>query len=102
MSQVSCKTTYMGIPVEVVSGWDEPLQYYHFTVFDLRSDAEQEYFYSCLDEPGVFRTKDCEKWKAKAKEMKLELPSDFWEKAEMKLGNVVVCYRNGQWHGAGV
>lgn len=102
MSQVSYRTTYMGVPVEVVSGWDPPLQYYHFTVFDLRPDAEQEYFYSCLDEPDVFRTKNCDRWKQKAEQMHLQLPSGFWEKVELKLGNIIISYRDGKWHGLGL
>lgn len=96
MSQVSFTTQYMGFPVKVVAGWDRPLQYYHFTVFDLRPDAEDECIFSCLDIPNVFQTKTLEKWQDRLAMMKIEAPEGFWERVEKKdTGNRVEIFRDG-------
>lgn len=95
MSQVSFKTEYMGVPVEVVSGWDQPLQYYHFTIFDLRPDADTEYIYSCLDEKNCFSTKTTERWQKKLEQMGITAPPGFWDIAENKnLGNSIFKYKD--------
>lgn len=89
MSQVSFKTLYMDFPVEVVVGWDEPLQYYHFTVFDLRADAEEECIYSCLDERDIFSVTSTDRWKAKLEQMRIVCPDGFWDRANRKEGSII-------------
>jgi hypothetical protein len=39
MSQVKFKAKYKGEDVEVVTGWDPPLGYYHLTIFDADNKA---------------------------------------------------------------
>ena len=93
MSQVSFKTQYMGFAVEIVAGWDEPLQYYHLTVFDNRADAEEEYIFSCLDTPNPFAAKTTERWKAKLIEMNIKIPDGFWERVEKKEADDIYSFK---------
>lgn len=97
MSQVSFKTTYSGFPVEVVAGWDEPLKYYHFTVFDLRVDAKKETIFCNLDDKDPFAVKTTDKWKQTLTQMNIAAPVGFWERVERKEGNALYKFANGQW-----
>lgn len=98
MSQVSFYATMLvdlkPVKIEVMSGWDRPLGYYHFTIFNLDPKGD-ETVYSCLDEPGAeCFVKHLDKWKNKLKEFGIEAPEGFWERAELKAGNYLAKYHN--------
>lgn len=98
MSQVKFKTSLPdGTPIEVVSGWDEPLHYYHLTVFYM-DDRDEECLYSCLDEDKPFSHKDLNAHKATLKRLGINAPDGFWERAERKAGNVTHIFENGIWN----
>jgi hypothetical protein len=98
MSQVKFKTNHPWFPVEVVCGWDNPLQYYHFTIFDLRPNREDECVYSCLDQLEPFKEITTDKWKAKIKEFDIEVPEGFWERVELKESNTIHYFKDGKWY----
>lgn len=96
MSQVKFETVWRNIPVEVMSGWDIQMGYYHFTIFDLRPDAAEETLFSCLSE-GVYPD-DIQFWKDKVKELGITVPNGFWERAERREGNTIYRYSRGRWN----
>jgi hypothetical protein len=98
MSQVTFRTTYNGKQAEVMAGWDNPLRYYHLTVFNLEAgDDEEECFWSGLDGDNPFSVKTVGPLKEKLAELGIEAPAGFWERVEPKLGNVFVRYVDGEW-----
>ncbi len=97
MSQVTFRTTYKGKRAEVMAGWDNPLRYYHLTVFNLDAgDDDDECFYSGMD-ADAFSVKTIGPLKGKLAELGIDPPAGFWEQVEPKRGNVFVRYANGEW-----
>ena len=101
MSRVKFNTEYNGKRVEVIGGWDSPLKYYHFTIFNLDCPEEDEdVIWGCLDN---FRfselPKTNEPYKKLLKDMNIEPPSGFWDRCDKKEGNVFYTYTiNGTWN----
>lgn len=91
MSQVHFKTTLNGKNIEVVGGWDRPLQSYHFTIYDLDSE-EKEVLYCNTEDSKLFEfacfTPTNEHFKAVCGKMGLELPEHFWILVSLKAGNL--------------
>ncbi len=97
MSQVNFRgTTKDGIPIEVQGGWDPPLEYYHFTIFDVSNEDEEEILYSCLDE-DIEMFQSNEHHKATLARFGVEAPEGFWERCDRKLGNVCFGIKDGKW-----
>ena len=97
MSQVLFKAkTKDGIPVEVMGGWDKPLRYYHFTIFDRRPESEDEPLYDCLSEDTRQFTTN-ERHKATLIRFGIEAPPGFWERADQRVGNVMHTFKDGSW-----
>ncbi len=101
MSQVKFKTEYKGKPVEVMAGWDRPLQGFFLTVFDLDPNAEVECVYSNLDDPNVpgvmGYTKTTDYWKEVLSKMEIGVPEEFWARVELRQGNVNHVFDDGTW-----
>lgn len=101
MSRVAFRgTTKDGIAVEVVGGWDRPLSYYHFTIFDLRDTEEETVLYSCLDEKNMRQFQTNAPHERTLARFGIEAPEGFWERADQKLGNAYFECVNGVWSDA--
>jgi hypothetical protein len=74
-------------PVEVMAGWDHPLQHFYLTIFDLSEDAEEETVWSTIAYPNTADSKGTARLRAKLVEMGLRAPPTFWELVEKKEGN---------------
>ena len=97
MSQVTFRTTYKGKRAEVMAGWDNPLRYYHLTIFDLDAgDDEDECIYSGM-ESEAFQVKTIDPLKVKLDKFGIKPPDGFWEHVEPKAGNVYIRYVDGKW-----
>lgn len=96
MSRVSFKTTYEGREVEVVGGYDEPLRYYHLTVFNPPEDDE-ECAWSDLDHFSFDQMRTLDYAKKQLDSMGIKPPDGFWELCEHKLGNVFWGWQDGKW-----
>lgn len=101
MSQIKFNTTYKGRPAQVMAGWDNPLRYYHLTIFNSEpKDDEEEIFYSDLDDhsSNCFSWKTIEPLKKKLNELGIEdIPDGFWDRVEEKLGNHVEMWNGKNW-----
>lgn len=98
MSQVKCKSTYLGKEVEVVAGWDRPLQSYHLTVFDLHpKDDESDVLYCQLEHFELFTPTEIAPLVEVIEKMGIPVPPEFWEYASRKEGNIFYTHRNGEW-----
>ena len=86
--------------VEVMAGWDRPLQHYFLTVFDLdATDDESETLWSTLEYPdeaadqaGTVRLQE------QLKSMNITAPDGFWERVERNEGNVFHKFGDGVWN----
>lgn len=98
MSQVKFKTKYDGKNVEVVGGWDNPLQSHHLTIFDLDApdDAETDVLWCQMDHVGFPKT--LEPLQKQLFIMGIDPPEGFWECCSLHEGNVVFTYRDNEWH----
>lgn len=97
MSQVKFETTYRDKPVEVMAGWDRPLQHFFLTVFDLDPDAEEETVWNTLDHPDARDAHGTERLDAQLAIMGIEVPESFWEKVHLREGNVHHIHMGGKW-----
>jgi len=98
MSQVKFRTKYEGKPVEVVGGYDRPLDYHHLTIFDLDPEAEEETVWSCLDhEAFPFGMRTTRVAQEVLNKLGIEPPEGFWEQCERKLGNVLITWDGESW-----
>lgn len=94
MSQVKFKTIHNGKNVEVVSGWDVPLKYFHLTVFNLDADEDEEdVLYSCL--VRTFKQlKNTNIIKKDLTEFGITPPEGFWEVVELEEDNSTIRCHN--------
>jgi hypothetical protein len=106
--------------VEVVAGWDRPLGHYYLTIFDLSPDAEEETLWSTLAKmPGGGCSSVTPLFgelymlgieaglpkqvcyavhvRTKAAFLGIDVPEGFWERVEMREGNVVTTHVDGEW-----
>lgn len=98
MSQVKFKTTIQGKPCEVMAGWDNPLQGFFLTIFDESEDAEEECLYSGLDDPKTRMGFHPQVSYFKAILERFTAPPEgFWERCELREGNVTHVFQNGEW-----
>lgn len=98
MSQVKWKTTLVDKTIEVVAGWDRPMNGYHLTIYDI-SGEEEEILYCNMDDRNIHPCwpsktdhfqKVCEK-------MGIQIPAVFWALVELKEGNVIRSFEDGEW-----
>jgi hypothetical protein len=91
MSQVSYKTVYDGRNVEVVGGWDAPLNSYHLTVFDLDAPdtAYTDVIYCQLDSFPMGQPRTLGPLKEALQDIGLTVPNSFWVACEKQEGNVL-------------
>ena len=98
MSQVKFEYTYKGKPVEIMAGWDNPMQHYFLTVFDMDEDADEETVWSTLDHPDTRDATGTERLDAQLAIMSIDPPEGFWEKVRLKEGNKTHVHMGRQWH----
>lgn len=96
MSRISFKATYEGREVEVVGGYDRPLDYYHLTVFNPEDDDE-ECAWSGLDHLDFSQMRTLDYAKKQLESMGINPPDGFWERCEKKDGNVFHDWQCGEW-----
>lgn len=89
MSQVSYKTTYDGRNVEVVGGWDSPLNNYHLTVFDLDEAAFTDVIYCQLDSFPLGQPRTTDPLKEALEDLGISAPDSFWETCAKQEGNTM-------------
>lgn len=98
MSQVKFETTYKGKPVEVMAGWDNPMQHFYLTVFDLDGDADEETVWDTLMHPDNRDGTGTERLDAQLATMSINVPEGFWEKVRLKEGNRMHVHMGDAWH----
>ena len=98
MSQVKFETTYRGKPVEVMAGWDIPMNHYYLTVFDMDEEADEEVIWSTLDRPDQRDATGTERLDAQLAIMSIDVPKGFWETVHLQEGNAMYVWMNGEWH----
>lgn len=96
MSRVSFKTTYDGKKVEVVGGYDMPLDYYHLTVFNPPEDDE-ECAWAGLDHFDFSQMRTLDYAKEQLKSMGIEPPDGFWVLCGYRLGNAFFDWDGSGW-----
>ena len=101
MSQVIFKSKIADKNVEVMGGWDPPMNYYHFTIFnlDLKPDDDEEIIWACIDNFRLSELpKSTEPYIKILEEFNIEPPEDFWELCNKKEGNVVYIFNGTNWN----
>jgi hypothetical protein len=107
MSQVKWKTKWTNpegkeYRVEVMGGWDRPIQDYHLTIFNLdASDDEEDVLWDSMSQGG-YPFKSTAPLETALSELGIDAPMDskgidFWEIVNFQDGNVVYNYSNGEW-----
>lgn len=95
MSQVIFDTELDGRKVQVVGGWDRPMNGYHLTIYDI-SDDEERILYCNMDDRELVDNMGFpptnQRYKDVCEEMGIELPDHFWEACDAKLGNIRLRY----------
>lgn len=94
MSQVRFSGNYRGGIVEVMAGWDRPMNEYYLTVFDEFHDVVWSTLDVCLEDNALANTKAIQH---QLDTMEITAPAEFWERVAQKTGNVVHVYAKGQW-----
>ena len=99
MSQVRFKTKADdGREFDVLAGWDRPLREFFLTVFVLEDGVEaDEPYWSGLDEFDRDKAKDTVQLRKALLDLGIEPPSGFWERVELREGNVMHHHHNGEW-----
>jgi len=98
MSQISFRSTYNEHQVEVVAGWDPPLQNYFLTVFDLDADEdESEVAWSAINNPDDEDYRSTDRLQAQLRSMELEAPEGFWDRVHRQERNVTHIFDDGVW-----
>lgn len=77
MSRHIVRTTHQHRPIEVVAGWDRPLQEFFLTIqfLDTSPTEELEFLYSNLDEPS---SRDLDYYQAVIARHQILVPDLFW------------------------
>jgi len=102
MSQIKFNTTYKTKAVEVMAGWDNPLQGYFLSIFklDLENDDE-ELLYDNLADKDLSSTMGFARstgyFKTILEHFEIVVPDGFWERVERNERNVTHIFRNEQW-----
>jgi hypothetical protein len=96
VSQVKFKTPFIGKRIEIMAGWDRPLQHYFLTIFNLDED-EDEVYWSTLDFPSDEDNHGTERLRRQLDSMGIPAPEGFWERVERQEGNVNHDFKDGAW-----
>ena len=97
MSQVKFRAVTESGPVEIMAGWDRPLQEFFLTVFDLVPEAEEETLWSTVNLPSSIDTKTTLRIRTKLVELGIEAPEGFWERVERREANVTHTFGANGW-----
>lgn len=98
MSQVSFKANMTalndGAQVQVIAGWDRPLQEYFLTVF---LSGDDEVWWSTMDEPSPADKFSTEHLQQKLASFGIEAPQGFWERVQRREANFCHFYQDSVW-----
>lgn len=87
MSQVCYLTKdKTGRTLEVVSGWDKPLQQYFMTLFD--TDRDDQPVWTALSNPSPEDAVGVDRFKRMLVLRQLDVPQDYWEVVQRQEGNL--------------
>jgi hypothetical protein len=92
MSQIKFDTTYQDRDVEVMTGWDPPLGYYHLTVFDKDPNTDDEVCFDTFSKLGFCRNLNA--IKQMLMELNIKPPPETFNLVEKREGNVIY-----KWNG---
>ena len=97
MSQIKFKgVTKDGIKVEVVGGWDPPLQEFFLNLYRLGvPEDEDDVLWSALDYPAEEDRCSTKRLRAVLEQFGVRPPSDFWYEVERKLDGITVIELRG-------
>lgn len=87
--------------VEIVGGWDEPQQGYHFSIFALEDDLEEgedDVIYCNLRHSACPFPRDNDIYRTVLKLARIIPPPGFWERVERKEGDVIYEWDGDAWH----
>jgi hypothetical protein len=89
------RVTFLAGHLEVVAGWDRPLQGFFLSIFS-RYPSE-EILYDSLEDPATLAgfMPDTGYFKAKLLEHGLSAPGGFWERVELREANVEHVFSSG-------
>lgn len=99
MSQVYFETTKNGRRLEIMGGWDVPLQHYHLMVADLDAPiTENDLVFASLDDPTTSGCKKVGPFVQVLMRLGIDAPPGFWDRFRRQEGNVVHRYHGkGEW-----
>lgn len=99
MSQVFFRGVHKSRQVEVMAGWDPPLNRYFGTVFDLdATDDEDEVIWNTLyADYSATDYSSTERLQKQLKDMGLEAPDGFWERVHRQEADAVYTHIDGSW-----
>lgn len=83
---------------EVLAGWDRPLREFFLTVFVFEDGEEaDEPYWSGLGDVDRDKMTDTVQLRKSLQDLGIEAPPGFWERVELREGNVMHHHRNGEW-----
>lgn len=88
MSQIKFSSVLNGKNVQIMAGWDRPLKEYFMTIFDLDSNDDDEVIWSSMDDYSDDDQISTKRLRNILNSKNIEVPKGFWEKVELKEGNI--------------
>lgn len=85
MSQIKFRALHKNQLVEVVAGWDVPLQFFHLTIYDMNDES----IWCNLDYFDFDELKTTTPLKNALAKLNITPPDNFWDFVEKKEGNVI-------------
>jgi len=98
MSQVIFETEHPEYgPVEVISGWDSPLRYYHLTILRINPPEDEDELVWCNLDHFRDGLASAEEAGEVLKGLGFEPPEGWGSMVTQKLGNVLFLWQDGRW-----
>lgn len=97
MSQVIFDVVHQGARLEVVGGWDRPLNYFHLTIYDLDVDNGEDIFWSGLDHFPGGGVSTIGELRDQLNALGIPPPEGFLELCALLEGNVRYKLIDGAW-----
>lgn len=88
MSQVKFTAVIDGREVEVMAGWDRPLQEFFMTIFGPEDDDEENIIWSSVSNWSEVDQSYTTRLRKVLDSFNIEPPKTFWDIVELREGNV--------------
>lgn len=92
MSRISFTTVHKNQQVEVIAGWDNPLQTFFLDI--MVDNEDDDLVYSSMYENNLEDIVSVDRLKNILAIKRIEVPKGFWEKVALKEGNVTCNFGN--------